>query len=186
MVLRMTTLTARTPTYRDELAACEPTLRRRALALTKNQVQADDLVQDTVERALRFAHTYRPGSNLAAWLTRVMHNVFMSRCRRRQVEVRVLRHLAFVEDDVRAMDQTWFSPAVENALGELPEKLGDVVRLVDLDELSYAEAAQHLSVPLGTVMSRLHRGRKRLAARLVDAETMASTSSQATETPRAA
>lgn len=184
--MRMDTLPARTPTYRDELAACEPTLRRRALALTKNPVLADDLVQDTVERALRFAHTYRPGSNLAAWLTRVMHNVFMSRCRRRQVEVRVLRTLALAEDGLRDAEQMWFSPAVESALEELPEKLGSVVRLVDLDELSYAEAADHLSVPLGTVMSRLHRGRKRLAARLVDRETVARASNDGTLADRAA
>ncbi len=182
----MDTLSARTPSYRDELAACEPKLRRRALALTKNPVLADDLVQDTVERALRFGHTYRPGSNLAAWLTRVMHNVFMSRCRRRQVEVRVLRHIALAEDGLRDAEQAWFSPAVENALGDLPEKLGAVVRLVDIDDLSYAEAAEHLSVPLGTVMSRLHRGRKRLAERLVDSETVARAPRDGVVTNRAA
>ncbi len=167
----MHTVPGISPAFRDELAACEPLLRRRALGLTKNSVVSDDLVQDTVERALRFAHTYRPGSNLGAWLTRVMHNVFLSRCRRRQVEVRVLRRMALTEDLQRDDAQTWFSPTVQSALEELPEKLGKVVRLVDLDELSYAEAADQLSVPVGTVMSRLHRGRKRLAARLSDRET---------------
>ncbi len=155
-------------TFRTELATLAPLLRRRALSLTKSSVLADDLVQDTVERALRFEHTYLPGSNLAGWLSRVMHNVFMTRCRRRQTEVRVLHQIALTEDDSMAAHQPWFSPAVENALLELPEKLGHVVRLVDLDELSYAEAADELHVPVGTVMSRLHRGRKRLAARLAE------------------
>lgn len=162
----MNTLPAPAGSFRDELAALAPILRRRALCFTKNSALADDLVQDTIERALRFEHTYLPGSNLSGWLGRVMHNLFMTRCRRRQTEVRVMSQIALAEERSADLHQPWFSPAVESALSELPEKLGSVVRLVDLDELSYAEAADELDVPVGTVMSRLHRGRKRLAAQL--------------------
>lgn len=154
-------------TFRRDLAASGHMLRRCALALTRNAQQADDLVQDTLERALRFEGTYEPGSNLQGWLSRILHNVFMSQCRRRGIEMRVLRQVALSERGRQlAPAQPWLSPKVERALEELPEKIGSVVRLVDLHDMSYGEAAGLLDVPVGTVMSRLHRGRKRLASRL--------------------
>lgn len=168
----MTVLTDTQQTFRQELVRCRPQLRRCALALTRDPERAEDLVQDTIERALRFEHTYEPGSNLPAWLSRVMKNVFMSRCRRRSVETRALRRVALVEaETVHSPAEPWLSPRVARALDGLPEKIGQVVRLVDLAELSYGEAAGVLEIPVGTVMSRLHRGRKRLAGVLADGVT---------------
>lgn len=154
-------------TFRRDLVASRHMLRRCALALTRDARQADDLVQDTLERALRFERTYEPGSNLQGWLNRILHNVFMSQCRRRGIELRVLRQVALAEQGRQlAPAQPWLSPKVKRALEELPEKIGSVVRLVDLHDMSYGEAAGLLEVPVGTVMSRLHRGRKRLASSL--------------------
>lgn len=163
----MTALTESQLTFRRDLAALRPMMRRCALALTRDPHRAEDLVQDTVERALRFEHTYQPGSNLQGWVSRVMKNVFMSRCRRRGVESRVLRQLAWTHEATQSGPaEPWLSPAVARALDALPEKIGRVVCLVDIEELSYGEAAGVLEVPVGTVMSRLHRGRKRLATQL--------------------
>ncbi len=158
-------------TFREQLGTVAPILRRRALLLTRDPNRADDLVQDTIERALRFEHTYQPGTNLAGWLSRVMYSVFMSRCRRNQVEGRVLRTLwvdpnAWQKTTADGIRQPWLSPRIESALGSLPEKLSAVVRLIDLGEFTYSEAAEALDVPVGTVMSRLHRARKRLATAL--------------------
>lgn len=165
----MTALTESELTFRRDLVASRPMLRRCALALTRDPHRADDLVQDTIERALRFEHTYEPGSNLQGWLSRVMKNVFMSRCRRCGVEGRVLRQLGWAQEGTQtAPAQPWLSPSVARALDALPEKIGRVVWLVDLEELSYGEAAGLLDVPVGTVMSRLHRGRKRLASQLLE------------------
>lgn len=167
----MTVLTPTQRTFRRDLATCRRPLWRCALALTRDPQRAEDLVQDTFERALRFEHTYEPGSNLQGWLTRVMHNVFVSGCRRRGVEIRVLRQMALAgRDAAERPQQPWLSPKVERALNDLPEKIGSVVRLVDLQDMSYGDAASELEVPVGTVMSRLHRGRKRLAACLQEAE----------------
>lgn len=165
----MSSLTSSQHTFRRDLAASGQMLRRRALALTRNAQQVDDLVQDTMERALRFERSYEPGSNFAAWLTRILHNAFMSQCRRRGIERRVLQRIALMERGGRqAPLQPWLSPKLEQALDELPEKIGSVVRLVDLHDMTYGEAAGLLEVPVGTVMSRLHRGRKRLASSLAE------------------
>lgn len=167
----MTVLTPEQRMFRRDLAACQRPLWRCALALTRDPHRAEDLVQDTLERALRFEHTYEPGSNLQGWLARVMRNVFVSGCRRRAIERRVLRQMALAERGAAARpEQPWLSPKVERALDALPEKIGSVVRLVDLGDMSYGDAASELEVPVGTVMSRLHRGRKRLAACLQDGE----------------
>ncbi len=166
----MSSLTSSQHTFRRDLAASGQMLRRRALALTRSTQQVDDLVQDTMERALRFEGSYEPGSNFAAWLTRILHNAFMSQCRRRGIERRVLQRVALAERDDRQKPlQPWLSPKLERALDALPEKIGSVVRLVDLHDLTYGEAAGVLDVPVGTVMSRLHRGRKRLASSLAEA-----------------
>lgn len=167
----MTALTPLQLTFRRDLADSRKMLWRSALALTRDPQAADDLVQDTVERALRFEHTYQPGSNFQGWLGRVMHNVFNSHCRRSKVEVRVLKQLALAEQDrQQAPKQPWFSRRVAKALNNLPDKIGDVVYLVDLQDMTYGDAAGVLNVPVGTIMSRLHRGRRRLAERLQDRE----------------
>lgn len=141
-----------------------------ARRLTRDHAAAEDLVQDTSVRALAFALSFEPGSNVRAWLHHILHTVFITRCRRRTRERRALESLhadpcAWVRRDAEAAMQK-LSPPVEHALSRLPNTFRDVVQLVDVLELSYRDAASELAVPIGTIMSRLHRGRRLLATAL--------------------
>ena len=155
---------------RDQLLQCLPGLRARALKLCFDPIEAEDLVQDTVERALRFERTYHPGTNLRAWVQQVLFSVFVTRCRRRRRERRALDSLlcdpcAWTKgDDLPAMNA--LSRRVESAIVALPPQFAAVIRLVDIGEHSYKDAAERLGVPVGTVMSRLFRGRRMLATAL--------------------
>lgn len=152
--------------FKDGIAALLPELRRRALLLTRDASRADDLVQDTVERALRFESTFRSGGYLRAWLMRIMQNVFISRRRRAGTERRILERAGVDPNGWVSLTATNLmpdlSPPVAQALRELSPHLEEVVRLVDLDEASYRDAACAKDVPVGTIMSRLHRGRAKL------------------------
>ncbi len=157
-----------------ETALCTllPELRRKARFLTGNSVAADDLVQDTVERALRFRDTFREGSSLRAWALRILSNCFVSQKRRTQIERRVLERNAhdpngFVSCEP-LVQKPGLSPPVTRALTRLPQRLRKAVTLVDLQDSSYRDAASAMDVPVGTVMSRLHRGRARLAGELAE------------------
>ncbi len=146
-----------------------PRLRRYALALTGERAAADDLVQDTLERAWRKLGLWRPGSDLRAWLFTVMHNLFIN-------QVRARRASAFGRTDgdpeATLADTAADGGAdagrrtdlmdLDRALAQLPEEQRTVLLLVGLEQFSYQEAAGVLGVPIGTVMSRLHRGRERL------------------------
>lgn len=154
------------------IALLLPDLRRRARGLARTVERAEDLVQDTIERALRFRDSFRSGSQLRAWLMRILHNVFVSQHRRVVTERRILEG-ARVDPNGWARDRPTLllpglSPNVAAAMDSLPEHLREVVRLVDLEERSYRDAAEFAQVPVGTVMSRLHRGRARLAAALAE------------------
>jgi RNA polymerase sigma-70 factor (ECF subfamily) len=157
---------------RAQLATCFPDLYRRALRLGRSEETARDLVQDTYERALRFENQYEPGSNLKAWLSRILLSVFVTRCRRFRRERRALENLthdpcAWTSPDHPTAMQALSSP-VARAVLALPEHFREALELVDLAELSYRDAADIIGVPLGTVMSRLHRGRRLLADALRD------------------
>jgi len=158
---------ARESELRARLAMHLPDLYNRALRLSRNDAIAQDVLQDTFERALRFEDQYAPDSNLRAWLQRILLSVFITRCRRLRRERTALENLAndpcsWTAPEGVAVTQT-LSPAVARALGSLPEAFRRAVELVDVSDLSYRDAAVVLSVPLGTVMSRLHRGRRMLA-----------------------
>jgi RNA polymerase sigma-70 factor, ECF subfamily len=152
---------------REQLLTCLPGLRARALKLCFDPTEAEDLVQDTVERALRFERTYQAGTNLRAWVQQILFSVFVTRCRRRRRERRALDALLFDPcawthgDEPPAMSA--LSRRVEKAIGALPPQFAAVIRLVDIGEHSYRDAAERLGVPVGTVMSRLFRGRRLLA-----------------------
>ena len=155
---------------RRALPALLPMLRARALRLSRDGAAAEDLVQDTLERALRFASTFEPDSNLRAWTHKILLSVFVSRCRRRRRERRALDWLAsdpcaWTNPDGPAAAGALL-PSVEGAITRLPPQFACVIRLVDLGEHSYKDAAERLGVPVGTVMSRLFRGRQLLAAAL--------------------
>lgn len=136
-----------------------PNLRRYARALVGDRDGADDLVQDTLERAVRKFHLWRPG-DLRAWLFSIMHNVFVNQLKSRKIS-----------SDVE-IDDTFAAPVpgatradvldLQRALGTLAPEQREVVLLVALEDMSYADVSRTLGIPMGTVMSRLSRGRERL------------------------
>jgi RNA polymerase sigma-70 factor (ECF subfamily) len=153
-----------------------PELRGRACRLAGDPILADDIVQDTIERALKFAKQYERGTNLRAWVYQILFSVFITRYRRSRRDKNALRSLAgdpcawTMPDRFAAPDSAVsLTTTTQVKLDALPETFRSVLKLVDLDELTYREAANELGVPVGTVMSRLHRGRKLLASQLLEA-----------------
>jgi RNA polymerase sigma-70 factor (ECF subfamily) len=143
-----------------------PLLESRALRLTRSRPDAEDLVQETVLRALRFEGTFQRGTNLRAWMQQILQSVFISRCRRRVRERRALERFAY---DPTLTTRATAAPVLRSVSGKmheafssLPERFRRVVELVDLCDYSYREAAEVLEVPVGTVMSRLFRARRML------------------------
>jgi RNA polymerase sigma-70 factor (ECF subfamily) len=147
-----------------DLAALVPRLRRYARALAGSREAADDLTQDTLERAWSKRALWQPGTDLRAWTFTVMHHLFVSGVRR----ARPVQSL-----DAPGADEPAAAAAASvetgivlgelaRALAGLPPEQREVVLLVGLEQFSYAEASEVLGVPLGTVMSRLSRGRERL------------------------
>ncbi len=155
---------------RRGLCAMGPELFGRALRMSRSPHLAEDLVQDTIERAIRFESHYQPGTNLRAWVYQILFSVFVTRCRRLRRERNAMGVLSTdpcawtAVEDVKEM--AGLSPAMLRALDALPRSFRDAVVLVDLEEMAYKDAAKQLGVPVGTVMSRLHRGRKALAEAL--------------------
>ena len=138
-----------------------PRLRRYARALAGDRARADDLVQDTLERAWNKFHLWRPGSDLRAWLFTVMHNVYVN-------QIRASRDHASLDDDGADVAVTGTQGAsleirdLERALSLLPAEQREVLLLIALEDMSYTEAAAALDIPIGTVMSRLSRAREKL------------------------
>jgi RNA polymerase sigma-70 factor (ECF subfamily) len=136
-----------------------PNLRRYARALVGDRDGADDLVQDTLERAVRKFHLWRPG-DLRAWLFSIMHNVFVN-----QLKARKISSDMEVDDTFAApMPGATRSDIIDltRALGTLAPEQREVVLLIALEDMSYADVSRALGIPMGTVMSRLSRGRERL------------------------
>ena len=145
-----------------EIAAHIPRLRRYARALAGDSQRADDLVQDTLERALAKFHLWRRGSDMRAWMFAIMHNVFINQLKaRRELE---LDEAAEARLESAPRSDPLELRDLDAALGRLPVEQREVLLLVGLEQLSYAETSQALGVPIGTVMSRLSRGRERLRA----------------------
>lgn len=154
-----------------EIEALIPRLRRFARALTGSREAADDLTQDTLERAWTKRELWQAGTNLRAWLFAVMHGVFVNGTRRRR-PTESLDALQFAggecPDDGASVETGIALRDMRQALLRLPDDQRQVVLLVGLEQFSYAEAAEVLGVPIGTVMSRLSRGRERLRQLLED------------------
>ncbi len=139
-----------------------PRLRRYARALTGDASAADDLVQDTLERALVKHSLWREGTDLRAWLFTVMHNVFVN-----QIRSAAASRTVPMDDAIADLPHPQTTDRLEirdldTALQALPDEQRTVLLLVGLEQMTYDEAARVLEVPIGTVMSRLSRGRERL------------------------
>ncbi len=136
-------------------------LRRYALVLTRNAHDAEDLVQDALTRAIAAADTWQPGGDLRVWLFRILHNAFISDVRKKKVrrEARLdLPEPVAQDDQTRRIEVQQVLAALE----QLPEAQRRPIVLVALEEMSYADAAKALGIPIGTFMSRLGRGRQAL------------------------
>lgn len=156
-----------------------------ALRLTKSEEDANDLVQETMLKAFRYFDKYQEGTNCKAWLFKIMTNTFINRYRKQQKRKEFL-----VDEDFRPLQDRAESPAenpfvgdfvmeeqiyyrlfgdeVKQALEEIPVDFRMVVLLADLQDFAYKEIAEIMECPIGTVMSRLYRGRRMLQAKLVD------------------
>lgn len=161
-------------TLADRLIALRPSLLRHAHRLTRNPTEAEDLVHDTIERAIRFQDKFEEGSNLRAWTHQILANAFISRCRSARREGRALLTLlhdpeAWTSGVTQQTKLQTLVPATSNAISALPDPFRVTLMLVDLQEMSYRDAAQQLGIPVGTIMSRLHRARRMLAEALQDA-----------------
>jgi RNA polymerase sigma-70 factor (ECF subfamily) len=150
-------------------------LFRVAMSLTHGRADAEDLVQDTLLRAYRAIDRF-DGAHPRAWLLTIMRNAQINRTRRRRPELLDDQDAAF--DKLAASEAETpeglvvgkqFDSVIADALVSLPQRFREVVTMVDMNGLSYAEAADALGVPVGTVMSRLHRARARMRQRLVAA-----------------
>jgi RNA polymerase sigma factor (sigma-70 family) len=156
--------------FQRELIELLPRLRRFARALTRHAADADDLVQLAVERALERRDQWSPGTRLDAWVMRIMKNAWIDEARSRR---RKLSYLRPADERVEARDLAASNPevgldrlSVEDAMNALPEDQRIAVALVLIEGYSYAEAAELLQIPPGTLTSRLVRGRTALIKQL--------------------
>ena len=160
--------------FEEEALAHADQLYRIALRLSGSPQSAEELVQETYLRAFRSWRSYRPGTNLAAWLATILRNVFLDEARRQQrrpaqesfedtTEYYLYNQLAGSGGEPQeAVLNKLAGGAIVDALADVPPAFREVVVLVDIGDFSYQEAADILGVPIGTVMSRLHRGRRAL------------------------
>lgn len=164
--------------FRAEVLTFLEPLYGTAMRLTRNRTDAEDLVQDTMVKAFRFSDRFMPGTNLRAWLYTILHNTWRNRRRdaaRGNVEVdseRVEEAAAGAggptagETPERILMRATLDADLQAALDALPDAFRQAVWLRDVEEFSYAEIAAMLDVPIGTVMSRISRGRRLLFERL--------------------
>jgi RNA polymerase sigma-70 factor (ECF subfamily) len=158
-----------------------PQLFSAAMRMTRNRADAEDLVQDAYLRAYRSYQTFEDGTNLRAWLFRILTNTFINSYRAKQrrpqeselgdIEELYLYKRISGGEAGRSAEDTLFDlftdDEVKQALEELPEIFRLPVLLADVEDFSYKEIAEILEIPIGTVMSRLHRGRKAMQKKLV-------------------
>ena len=168
--------------FEEEALDLSDQVYRVARRLVGTREEAEDLVQQTYERAFRSWRQYTPGTNLRAWLLRILTNLNIDRGRRQQRSPQTtsldteagdyflyntLEAQAENADEEQVVERLSQDSIVE-ALAEVPHDFRDVLVLVDIGDFSYADAAQILDIPIGTVMSRLHRGRRILKKNLAD------------------
>jgi RNA polymerase sigma-70 factor, ECF subfamily len=170
------------PAFEAEALASLDSLYRAALRLTRRPADAEDLVQETYLKAFRAADRFEPGTNLRAWLFTILHNTARNRARDRardtvSVDSEIVdraadapppagRSAAASENPESLLLRETLAPELQAAIDALPEAFRQAVWLRDVEEFSYAEIAMMLSIPIGTVMSRISRGRHMLFDKL--------------------
>jgi RNA polymerase sigma-70 factor, ECF subfamily len=167
--------------FEEEALELSDQVYRVARHLVGSREEAEDLMQEAYARAFRSWRQYQPGTNLRAWLLRILTNLNIDRGRRLQRTpdmqpleagdyylVDRLEAAGGPISDEERVDERLSQDAIVHALSEVPHDFRDVVVLVDIGDFTYADAAQILDIPIGTVMSRLHRGRRILKTRLAE------------------
>jgi RNA polymerase sigma-70 factor, ECF subfamily len=170
--------------FEEEALELSDQVYRVARRLAGSREEAEDLVQQTYERAFRSWKQFTPGTNLRAWLLRILTNLNIDRGRRQQrtpqttpidseagdyfLYNKLEAQLPEENPDEERVLERLSQDSIVDALAEVPHDFRDVIVLVDIGEFSYADAAQILDIPIGTVMSRLHRGRRILKKNLAD------------------
>jgi RNA polymerase sigma-70 factor (ECF subfamily) len=166
--------------FEEEALDLADQVYRVARGLVSSKEEAEDLVQETYARAFRSWRSFTPGTNLRAWLLRILTNLNIDRGRRvqRSPDMQTLEERDYYlydrleatsgEKDEERVIERLSQDDIVDALAEVPHDFRDVVVLVDIGDFSYADAAQILDIPVGTVMSRLHRGRRILKKELAD------------------
>jgi RNA polymerase sigma-70 factor (ECF subfamily) len=169
--------------FEEEALELSEQVYRVARRLVGSREEAEDLVQQTYERAFRSWRQYTPGTNLRAWLLRILTNLNIDRGRRQQrtpqttsideagdyfLYDRLVESAPDGNTDTDRVLERLSQDSIVDALTDVPHDFRDVIVLVDIGEFSYADAAQILDIPIGTVMSRLHRGRRILKKNLAD------------------
>src|SRR6476646_6527776 len=154
--------------FESQLAELLPRLRRFAHALSHNPADADDLTQAMIERALRSKEQWQPGTRLDSWCYRIMRNLWIdtarARSRRSAREAPEEEGLSVGEDPRDAMDAAVDLKRVMDAMGRLPDEQREIVALILVEGFGYREVSEMLDLPIGTVSSRLVRGRTALLA----------------------
>ena len=166
--------------FEEEVLELADQVYRVARRLVGSREEAEDLVQDTYARAFRSWRSYTPGTNLRAWLFRILTNLNIDRGRREQRTPDLqpmeegdyylynkLEESGGADDEERVVERL-SQDAIVQALSAVPHNFRDVIVLVDIGDFSYQDAAQILDIPIGTVMSRLHRGRRILKHELAE------------------
>ena len=166
--------------FEEEALELADQVYRVARRLVPSREEAEDLVQETYARAFRSWRSYTPGTNLRAWLMRILTNLNIDRGRREQraPDMRPMEEGDYflynrleetsANDAEDRIDERLSQDSIVQALAEVPHDFRDVIVLVDIGDFSYQEAAQILDIPIGTVMSRLHRGRRILKSELAE------------------
>ncbi len=169
--------------FEREALSHVPTLLAVGTRLTRNGAEAEDLVQDALLKALRAREQFASGSNMRAWLLRILTNTFINRYRRGGLEKTLMEgpdadpladgwvgasSMEAMRDPESQALRSLLEKEITAALDELPEEFRLAVVLSDVEELSYKEIAEIMGCPIGTVMSRLHRGRRLLKRRLYE------------------
>ena len=156
------------PLFEDQLGALLPRLRRFAHALSRDAADADDLTQSTVERALRSKAQWQAGTRLDSWAYRIMRNLWIdmarARSRKARMEAPPVEAELVGEDPRQAMDAAVDLKRMMAAMEQLPDEQREVVALILIEGFGYREVCEMLDLPMGTVSSRLVRGRNRLLA----------------------
>ena len=159
-----------TERFEEEMLALLPRLRRFARSLTRDQADADDLSQLSVERALKARDQWQPGTRLDAWMYRIMRNIWIdearARARRAQTFAPEEEGLSVGDDGHEAIERNVEMNDVDRAMAKLPDEQREVIALVLVEGLAYKEAAGILEIPMGTLTSRLVRGRQALVQML--------------------